>query len=147
MTLEKYGQKETEITTFRKALCYLWLKQRTYYADVKENFNMEVTVVSWVWDCSIKNTKWDLLEVDFYSSFNIEKWFMMKNFSEYIVQTQVGFRWTLANFCPPMSGDRLFFVAMVLYIFLNERYVFWVVLFPFYCRTPMLSWSETWELK
>ena len=45
MTLEKYEQKETEITTFRKALCYLWLKQRTYYANVKENFSMEVTVV------------------------------------------------------------------------------------------------------
>ena len=46
MTLEKYEQKETEITTFQKALCYLWLKQRTYYANVKENFSMEVTVVS-----------------------------------------------------------------------------------------------------
>lgn len=52
VTLEKYKKKEHLSSFKNKSIMYATfdVKQRTYYANVKENFIAQVNVVLWLWD-------------------------------------------------------------------------------------------------
>ena len=163
MTLEKYDQKRNIDHYFSKALCYLLVKQRTYYANVKENFITEVNVVSWLWDRPIKSTKYNVRFTQDRKLVILPLVYVKWNYDKKILRTfkcpntgrilsDISKFW-FANvwcylypwYCIQYFLMRDVYFAMVHYVYYFP--LFSVVFFPFYCRTPMLSWSETWELK
>ena len=81
----------------KKRLNFIRVKQRRYYANVKENFTTKVNVVSW-------------LKVDFI--FPYCKMIYDKKFPRHNVWTHIGFCRTLANFGWPMTDDRLLSAAL-----------------------------------
>ena len=51
------NKKKHRPLLFERHYATFWLKEKTYYANVKENLITEVNVISWLWDRPIKDTK------------------------------------------------------------------------------------------